>query len=783
MARPMGRGMTLPTRAALLCAALAMTPGGRAYAGNPPGTELVVVLEDSDEAQRRDPAGARWRAVDVMRHLLSPDDRIGVVSYGKHGRIVKPLTGPKDGLPPGGWGWMPEGRKRHKGKSRPLVGVSKALEALEKDGRAGAESNILLVMSTEPAKEQQEAIDSVIERARRRGTAVYGYRRPKRSATKQAELLINGTGGKSERFKEERQLPMMWQTWFDRWRPRQGSHLTDRRVPVDATVDQLRLVAETQDPELVVVSTPDGKRIKSSKVNPKGVLWSDTAEGALILIDKPTPGTWRIDAGGAPVRGWIESALALVATVPSGEVFAGDPVMVSAFLAKSGMRVAKAEQPSGLTISASIPDSKDTNAHLRDDGVAADKAARDGEFWGTLAAPNSPGEHDVVVRASSPGFYRRAVATIQVTVGERAPVVTPDESAMPALAAQPRELPPWTFPALAAMIGLSLLIFIVWRTKQRRADAPVVVVEDDEDELDPQLRPLAQSAIEGTLLNHLSRSGVVNTELPTDGPPGKPDIMILDFDGDFESRVREVIGGALNFQRVVDARSCRQQIRNRRPALLIICDPVKGATVPALLRWLKDDTGITALPVVRVAKGLHNKALTSELNAGVNDVMLESGEQDAHAEARELLRRVARALRSHGDIKAERQRQIAPMRAIEKADLTWVSERINEVPVPLKIIADVGADGWEGEDKGMLVEVSSEGFCVAAKSPCDDGFPFGFESELFASLALDQVRGEVARVRQIQDGKFPYLWDVRYLDLDAVHRQRILSCYQGLVHS
>ena len=101
-------------------------------------------------------------------------------------------------------------------------------------------------------------------------------------------------------------------------------------------------------------------------------------------------------------------------------------------------------------------------------------------------------------------------------------------------------------------------------------------------------------------------------------------------------------------------------------------------------------------------------------------------------------------------------------------------------------------DGFAGDVVGVFRGEECDGGCDVFgftesaewddADACVDMFP-GFESELFASLALDQVRGEVARVRQIQDGKFPYLWDVRYLDLDAVHRQRILSCYQGLVHS
>ena len=784
--RGLMEGATTPRRLLLcLCvtAASMVAPAARAQA---PGADIVVVLEDSEEAHQRDPAGARWRAVDVMRHLLSDNDRIGVVSYGEHARIVKPLSEPDEGMPPGGWGWRPEGRDRTRGKSRPLSGLAKALEAIEKDGRVGAEPNILLVMSSQPATEQQGALDGIIERVRRAGAAVYGFRRPRRSAAAQIELVVNGTGGKSERFKEEVQLPMMWQTWFDRWRPGGGSHLRDRRVPVDPSVTQLRLLAETGNPELVVVTSPDGKRMKSSRDNPKGVLWSDTTEGALILIDNPKTGTWRIDAGAAPVRGWIESELALIATVPSGKVLVGDPLMISAFVARGGRKVDRTSLPSGLTISATIPDSEAANAQLRDDGVAADRAAGDGEYWGSLKAPRTPGQHDVVVRASAPGFYRRAVATIRVTVGERAPVVPPDETARPALEKKPPKYPVWLFFLLACVIGMSVVAFLIWRATQtaaaRRAEE-VLDVEEEEGGRDPDLEPLPQAAIDGTLMLHLTKVGVLNTSLPAQGPPGRPTIMILDFEGGFEARIREVIGSALAFQRVIDARSCRQQIRNQRPALLIICDPVKGATVPALLRWLKDSSGTTALPVVRVAKELNREQLKAELGAGVHDVLLESATQDAHAEASQLLSRVARALRSHGDIRAERQRQLAPERVIERVNLGWVSERIANVPVPLKIVAAAGADAWEGDDKGMLVEVSAEGFSVATKSLSDDGFPFGFEAELFSSLALEIVQGEVSRVRQIEDKSFPYLWDVTYADLDAVHRQRILSCYQGLVNS
>ena len=152
----------------------------------PPGADVVLVVEDSAEANRRDPEGDRWRAVEFMRNLLSPGDRVGVVSYGKHARVVKPLTSPDNDLPAGEWG----GPAPTDGKSRPMRGLSKALDALEKSGRPDAKSDILLVMSGDAATEPPETIRGLVDRARRLGAAVYGFRRPRRSETPQVEEVV-----------------------------------------------------------------------------------------------------------------------------------------------------------------------------------------------------------------------------------------------------------------------------------------------------------------------------------------------------------------------------------------------------------------------------------------------------------------------------------------------------------------------------------------------------------------------------------------------------------------
>ena len=553
-------------------------------------------------------------------------------------------------------------------------------------------------------------------------------------------------------------------------------------------------MATTTDPEVGGVSSPDGRRFRGSRKRPANMLWSDTPEGAMVVIDKPSPGVWRIEAGGAPVRGWIESDLALLATVPSGKVQGGDRLKISAFLALSGVKVKPANAPHGLTVSASLPDVQQRNSHLADDGSGADADPRDGEFWGVVEAPRLPGRHEVVVRASAAGFYRRAVATIEVELKDETPAEDITD-APPPLPDRRAQIPPWALKALAGIAGLGLLFLLaaLFRQLRRRSgrndDDPGEALETAEratpEETDPDLVPLSSSAIDAALRAHLANAGVDDTSLPQDGPTNKPHVIILDHSGSFEQRIREAVGDKLSLQRVADARSCRQQVRQRQPTMLVLVDPVKGATVPALLKGLRDDEGRMSLPVIRVGKTFARKTLTAELQAGVSDVMLERENDSAQAAAAALLKRVARGLRTHRSLHgvpaATAAAPAAPAaptapaapRQFERVEIPWLADRIEDVPVPLTVSP--------GDGTGMLVAASAEGFCMAAKTPATEGQRLTFESDLFRSLSLPNVRGKVFRVRQVDHDDFPYLWDVDCSEVPAVHRQRILACFRGLV--
>ena len=126
---------------------------------------------------------------------------------------------------------------------------------------------------------------------------------------------------------------------------------------------------------------------------------------------------------------------------------------------------------------------------------------------------------------------------------------------------------------------------------------------------------------------------------------------------------------------------------------------------------------------------------------------------------------------------ARAEKQPARPRYGSGDDFEWVSDRLDRLPLPLRII------GPEGDAEGVLVDVGFEGFAVAARSPTGEGTGCEFESDLFVSLALDRVHGKVVRCLAVGAEEYPYLWEVDYEALDQVHRKRIENCYWGLVNS
>ena len=793
-------------------------------------SDVVVVVEDSQAARQADPDGSRWQAVDVARQMLLPDDRLGVVAAGAGGRLTRPLSHPdplEGPIRPSGGGF------RGAGGANPLSGIRRALDALEADRREGASPSMVVVLVSEPTKPAATAVQEVIERAHQVGAAVHGIRTSDSPGPTFLEEIAAATGGSTQRTRRQGQLPLMFQTLFDRLLPDRGTELSDGRLPVDATVKSARLVVETDDPKSVHLVRPDGERLRAGQ-NGEGVGWLQGDDVAMVSIVRPDAGTWRIDARpGATVRAWVESDLRLRASLGEDRVEPGAAVPVTAFLEHNGRRVPRRSLPAGLSISAAIPSTPSAKARpLIDDGTEGDETADDGLFRTTLAAPGTPGVHDVAVQATAPGFYRRVVVPLLVMLKGREPIPDPPKKDDPGLAGAGggqapapvlADLPPAALGLVVLLLALATFMLVVLLRRRARAVAaagPSARVPKRGAVGFARIRALEQGEIDNVVEGYLSFVGRTLPDAADSMPLEGRVILIADRNGEFTERIQEQLGGVLHFERVMDAEEARERLGEEPPELLILVDPFVGDTIRAFIRWMTEEAGLGWLPVVRVVDEPTRKGVIDELRSGALDVLATS------SAGSDLLRRVARAIsagekRMAGEKKRSKRRGGPPARSepepveVEQEedfafglddepepaepaepspaargekqparprygsgdDFEWVSDRLDRLPLPLRII------GPDGDAEGVLVDVGFEGFAVAARSPTGEGTGCEFESDLFVSLALDRVHGKVVRCLAVGAEEYPYLWEVDYEALDQVHRKRIENCYWGLVNS
>jgi len=785
--------------------------------------------------------------------MLLPDDRLGVVSAGAGGRLTRPLSHPdplEDAFQPSG------GAFRGAGGSNPLSGMRRALDALESDKRDGASPSMVVVLLSDQNDPSSEGVREVVERAQKVGATVHGVRASDRKGPTFLEEIAAATGGSARRTDDPRQLPMMFQTLFDRLLPGRGTELGDGRLPVDKTVRGARLMVDTDDPKSVSVVRPDGERLRAGQSGP-GVGWLQGDDAAMVSLDKPEAGTWRVDARpGSKVRAWVESDLKLSASLGVDRVEPGTAIPVVAHLVLNGRRVPHQNLPEGLSISAMVSSVQSAKARsLHDDGTEGDETADDGVFRTTLVAPAAPGLHDVSIQATAPGFLRRVVVPLLVLLKGKEPIPEPPKKDDPALAgaeAGEREAtgPFGRVPPVAILGALALLVFLlVWWLRRRRAQradgaGSTVKVKEARTVGFARIKSLEQDEIDSVVEGYLSFVGRTLPDAPKGMELDDRVIQLVDRKGEFTSRLREVLGGRLHFDRLQDAGEARERLLEEPPELLILVDPFVGDTIPSFLHWLCETADLAWLPVVRVVEEPTRKGVIDELRAGALDVMT------AHAEGMDLLRRVARAIsagdgrREAADKKKRGRRKPAPQPEPEPEvldldeaplqlaepppeldtdlgedfdaafepelepelepepervpdpadaaragtaerkeryraddDFEWVADRLDRLPLPLRIIAD------DGDAEGVLVDVGTEGFAVAARSRAPRGMACEFESDLFVSLALERVLGNVARCRSVEAEEYPYLWEIDYGDLDEVHRKRIENCYWGLVNS
>ena len=495
--------------------------------------------------------------------------------------------------------------------------------------------------------------------------------------------------------------------------------------------------------------------------------------GPLFIMEKmqagfsPETGDWRVlSSPAASLRVWIESDVGLDVSVVKEEVDADGTVLVTALLRRAGEPLGASDLPKGLTVTAVVRgDGGGAPVSLRDDGTGGDRVAGDGRFRGVIPVPSSPGPRQISAFASASSFQRAGVVALKVI--RRVEQVAVADKEEPPREPKPMAAMELVLPLGGSILASGLLAFLALaliRRYGRTHTASLIRQAAAYSAPDGDGGLGTQAEIDAVVLAHIESRGGALAALPDEGPSDRPRIIVLDGMGMTAEKIKAASKGRARIERVPDAATLELRLKESPPAAILVVEPLPKVTFWALLRTLYGSTVALRCPTLRLVAAPDADSIRRCLDIGVSDVIA------LPVDPNSVLRRVRRAIEA-GSV------EVAVRGDAAAGELDWVTDRVRNWAIPLRMKGGNGASGTV-----IMVDVREDGFSVASSESAEAGTNVTFTADLFRSLQLGDVTAEIAQVRELgAEQELGYLWDLRYEQLDKVHRERIQLCYMGML--
>lgn len=404
------------------------------------GIDAVLLMDSSGSMRWTDPRKLRVPAARLFMSLLSPADRVGLVSFSDAGYPVlflSPLAGETEQK-----ALASVDRVSSKGVFTNLhAALLKGREMLARQGDPERERILILMtdglMDVGDAFEDQrlrgQVAGELLEQLRDEGIKVYTIAFTEGSDQALMRDLADGTGGLYRLAKTDRELHEVFSAIFESAKAPDMLPMEGGEFMVDSSIEEVTIVASKERADVrIFLETPTGDRISADDADGEGK-WFVSEHFDMITLRKPELGRWKLLFSAGNNRAYIVTNLSMGTNLRGGEVPAGSQTAIESWLERDGERVTAEAMMSNteFLIEITEPDGvvSDTFPML-DLGEVGDREAGDGIHTNLLTF-RKPGDHNLRVIARSPTFERSRSAYFKVQAPDAEAVPEPMPEAAP----------------------------------------------------------------------------------------------------------------------------------------------------------------------------------------------------------------------------------------------------------------------------------------------------------------------------------------------------------------
>ncbi|HKJ09006.1 MAG TPA: vWA domain-containing protein [Gammaproteobacteria bacterium] len=447
---------------ALVLAVVGSAIGGPPAQAQPPSHKsvaVVLLMDSSGSMLRTDPHRLRVPAAKLLMALLSPADRVGLISFSDNGYPVLPLT--PAGLRHKKRLFGAADKVSSKGAYTNLyAALAQGQLMLQNEAPAGMRK-ILVLMSdgrmdvgnaTRDRTLTRRLSTQLLANLKQNHIEVYSIAFTPASDTGLLKTIATRTGGLFQLARNDRDLHKVFSNIFESTKHPEMLPIHGGRFFVDASIKEVTIVASKANSNTrIALRDPAGHEYTAAKAG-HGQRWFVSDGFDMVTLPHPPAGSWQILASAGGDRAYVITNLGLKTNLKDSTVAAGASTLAEAWLSRDH-KVIKTPPLLANTqflVQDVLPDGKVSQVTLFDTGDDGDRVAHDAVFSHELHL-QQPGLHKLRVIAKSATFERERDLLFQVGAAapsggaqpaqptpEVAAAARPVAAAKPAPAAHPK---------------------------------------------------------------------------------------------------------------------------------------------------------------------------------------------------------------------------------------------------------------------------------------------------------------------------------------------------------
>ncbi|MBI5142941.1 MAG: VWA domain-containing protein [Nitrospirae bacterium] len=409
----------------LLIAVLIAASNSWASADASDNLDVVLVMDSSGSMKKTDPRSLRKQAAKLFVSLLSPKDRVAVVSFSDKVEILrgfeavgtdvsrKAVLGAID-------------RIHSRGMFTDIQGGLGAALALQTKEPPSGQRKIVILMTdgkvdTGSRRKDEESIAAItgnqVEEYKEASTSIFSMAFTKGSDAELLEHVAFKTGGYMEVSETSADLHRVFLDFFNKLKSPVETTISGNKFRLDESVSEATLIARKSSPDVkVVLVDPSGNEVRSFGRDSGFELFSTEAYD-LITIKHPKSGEWSIKfSHGDGNKVVLITDLKLECPVHESFVSRGARLPVEMHLSRGDELQDDHELLMDTQFELVIegPGESDHKAvSVTDDGNGGDHSAGDG-IYSAVVAFDQPGSYKLVAKADGKSFSRAREAGIRV---------------------------------------------------------------------------------------------------------------------------------------------------------------------------------------------------------------------------------------------------------------------------------------------------------------------------------------------------------------------------------